>query len=147
MTSLYWDGVLVLFIWLMCVLRHPNTVISQNGNTFGGHDDVMNWKHFPRYWPFVRGIHRSPVKSLHKGQWRGAFMVSLICDRINLWVNNREAGDLRRYRAHYDIIVMVCSYGTCCTILPLWFQFERNLFFKLSKSWNMISTKKLNMQW
>ena len=25
---------------------------------------------------------------------------------INGWVNNREAGDLRRYRAHYDVIVM-----------------------------------------
>ena len=23
------------------------------------HHDVINWKHFPRYWPFVRGIHRS----------------------------------------------------------------------------------------
>ena len=36
------------------------------------HDDVIKWKHFPRYWPFVRGIHRSPVDSPHKGQWRGA---------------------------------------------------------------------------
>ena len=44
--------------------------------------------------------------SLHKGQWRGAFMFSLICAWINLWVNNREAGDLRRHRAHYDVIVM-----------------------------------------
>ena len=35
------------------------------------HDDVIKWKHFPRYWPFVWGIHRSPVNSLHKGQWRG----------------------------------------------------------------------------
>ena len=33
-----------------------------------GHDDVIKWKHFPRYWPFVRGIHRSPVNSPHKGQ-------------------------------------------------------------------------------
>ena len=32
------------------------------------HDDVIKWKHFPRYWPFVRGIHRSRVNSLHKGQ-------------------------------------------------------------------------------
>ena len=24
------------------------------------HDDVIKWKNFPRYWPFVRGIHRSP---------------------------------------------------------------------------------------
>ena len=40
------------------------------------HDDVIKWKHFPRYWPFVRGIHRSPVNSPHKGQWRGALMFS-----------------------------------------------------------------------
>ena len=44
-----------------------------------GHDDVIKWKHFPRYWPFVGGIHRSPVNSPHKGQWRGALMFSLIC--------------------------------------------------------------------
>ena len=44
-----------------------------------GHDNVIKCKHFPRYWPFVRGIHRYPVNSLHKGQWRGALMFSLIC--------------------------------------------------------------------
>ena len=70
------------------------------------HDDVIKWKHFPRYWPVVRGIHRSPVNSPHKGQWRGASMFSLICTWKNRWVNNREAGDLRRYRAHYDVIVI-----------------------------------------
>ena len=67
------------------------------------HDDVIKWKHFPRFWPFVRW----PVNSPHKGQWRGAFMFSLICAWINRWVNNREAGDMRRYRTHYDVIVMV----------------------------------------
>ena len=70
------------------------------------HDDVIKWKHFPRNWPFVRGIHRSPVNSPHKGQWRGALMFTLICARINGWVNNREAGDLRRYLPLYDVIVM-----------------------------------------
>ena len=25
------------------------------------HDDVIKWKHFPRYWPFVWGIHRLPA--------------------------------------------------------------------------------------
>ena len=64
------------------------------------HDDVIKWKHFPRHWPFVVGIHRSPVNSQHKGQWRGALMFSLICGWINDWVNNRGAGDLRRHRAH-----------------------------------------------
>ena len=70
------------------------------------HDDVIKWKHFPLYWPFVRGIHRSPVNSTHKGQWRGALMFSLICVWIKDWVNNRETDDLRRYHAHYDVIVM-----------------------------------------
>ena len=71
------------------------------------HDDVIKWKHFPHYWPFVRGIHRSPVSSPRKGQWRGTLMSSLICARINCWVNNRKAGDLRRHSAHYDVIVMM----------------------------------------
>ena len=30
------------------------------------HDDVIKWKHFPRYWTFVRGIHRWPVNSPHE---------------------------------------------------------------------------------
>ena len=38
------------------------------------HKDVIKWKHFPRYWPFVRGIHRWPVDSPHKGQRRGALI-------------------------------------------------------------------------
>ena len=71
------------------------------------HDDVIKWKHFPRNWPFVRGIHRSPVNSPHKGQWRGALMFSLICVWINDWVNNREAGDLRRHLDHYGVSVML----------------------------------------
>ena len=70
------------------------------------HDAAISWKHFPRYWPFVRGIHRSPVNFPHKGQWRGALMFSLICNWINGWVNNREPGELRRHCAHYDVIVM-----------------------------------------
>ena len=51
----------------------------------------------------------SPVNSPHKGQWRGTLMFSLICVWINDWVNNREAGDLRRYRAHYDVIVIATN--------------------------------------
>ena len=73
------------------------------------HDDVIKWKHFPRNWPFVREIHRSPVNFPHKGQWRGALMFSLIYAWMNDWVNNREAGDLRRQHGHYDVIVMFAN--------------------------------------
>ena len=80
------------------------------------HDDVIKWKLFPRYWLFVRGIHRSP----RKGQWRGAFMFSLICTRITGWVNNRWNGDLRCHRAHYDVIVMYPSTLVTAPAYELW---------------------------
>ena len=70
------------------------------------HDDVIKWKYFPRYWPFVRRIQQSKVNSPHKGQWREPLMFSLIWVWINDWVNNREAGELRRYRTHYDVTVL-----------------------------------------
>ena len=52
------------------------------------------------------GEFTGPGEFPHKGQWRRALMFSLICVWINDWVNNREAGDLRRYRVHYDVTVM-----------------------------------------
>ena len=56
----------------------------------------------------LRGINRSPVTSPHTDQWRGALMFSLICAWTDSWVNNQDAGDLRRHRAHYDVTVIWC---------------------------------------
>ena len=74
------------------------------------HYGVIKWKHFPHYWPFMRGIHRSPVKSPHKDQWRGTLMFSLICAWINDWLNNQNASYLRRHRTHYNITVTGWSW-------------------------------------
>ena len=70
------------------------------------HDDVIEWEHFLRNWPFVRRIHLLPVDSPHKGQWRRALMFSLTCAWTNSWANNRDAGDLRRHRPHCVVTVM-----------------------------------------
>ena len=70
--------------------------------------DVIKWKPFPRYWSFVRWIARSPVNPPRKDQWHGALLFSLICAGTNGWVNNRDTGDLRRHRSHYDVTVMIC---------------------------------------
>ena len=85
------------------------------------HHEAIEWKHFPRYWPFVWGIHWSPVNSLHKGQWHGALMFSLICTGINNWVNIHEAGDFRCMRTHYDVTVMIVVYNTATIFInSLW---------------------------
>ena len=83
------------------------------------YDNVIKWKPFPRYWPFVRGINLSPVNSPHKGQWHGALMFSLICAWIYGWVNNGEAGDLRRHHGQYDVIVMKKTHLTLATLYAL----------------------------
>ena len=71
--------------WCPSSLHHQ--VICSHG--IYNHDDIIKWKHFQHYWPFVRGIHRSPVNSPHKGQWRRALMFSLICTWTNGWIYNR----------------------------------------------------------
>ena len=98
------------------------------------------WRHqmetFSALLALVRGIHRPPVNSPHKGQWREALAFSLICVWMNGWVNNREAGDLRRHRTHYVVTVMKRNMMTqnyrlarsrwrhdmeaCCSTCVLW---------------------------
>ena len=95
-TSYYVYSIHIIFISVLKFRRLNHSEILQIMMT------SSNGNIFPPYWPFVRGIHRSTVNSPHKGQWRPALMFSLICVWINGWVNNREAGDLKRYRAHCD---------------------------------------------
>ena len=57
-----------------CLFIHELPTFSPDLTLKVIHDDVIKWKHFPRYWSFVRGIHRSTVNSPRKGQWRGALM-------------------------------------------------------------------------
>ena len=71
------------------------------------HDDVIKWKHFPRYWPFVQGIHRSTVNSPHKASDAELWCFLLwSTPGLTVGVNNREAGDLRRRRTHNYVTVM-----------------------------------------
>ena len=65
------------------------------------------------------GIHRSPMDSPHKGQWREALMLSLIFACTNGWTSSRDASDLRRNRAHYGVIVMI-NHGLLRNILPIY---------------------------
>ena len=109
----------------ICCEWCKSLMTSSNGNIL-----LVN----ARYWPFVWGIHRSPVNSPHKGQWRGALMFSLICNWTNRWANNGDASDLKHHRTHYDVILMrhqfintygkvtsqqVCTRFTLCCVL-LW---------------------------
>ena len=53
-------GVFSLFV-NTCILSHcPQANMAMIWDKqLSWHDDVIKWNHFPRYWPFVRGIHRS----------------------------------------------------------------------------------------
>ena len=84
------------------------------------------------------------VKSPHKGQWRGALVFSLICTRINGWVNNDEAGDLRRNHAHYDVTVMFMKWIECNIALQFEYTVLHELYVLLFRH---ILCRVLNIVW
>ena len=112
-----------------CRLLHDFMMTSSNGNIF-------------RVTGHLCG------NSPHNGQWRGALMLSLIFARITGWVNNGEAGDLRRHRAHYDVTVMymrscknirlsyiVISSSSTFKFQPPWWNHYQHMNFDAWKFW------------
>ena len=69
------------------IIRHLPHLLQEKAK----YNEVIKWKHFPHYWPFVRTIHLSPANSPHKSQWRGALMFSLIC-ALNKRLNKKSRG-------------------------------------------------------
>ena len=94
----YWDYITVSCWRMYYIYPHSSALLQW-------YDDIK-WKHFPRYRPLVRGIHRWPVNSPHKGPVTRMFDVFIDLRLYKRLSKSREAGDLRRHRAHYDVIVM-----------------------------------------
>ena len=90
-------------IWVKMVstlaTRNAKPIIMRQNSkaTSKDHGDVIKWKHLQRYWPFLR------TKASDAEIWCFLWSASL----INGWINNRETGDMRRHRAHYDVIKMI----------------------------------------
>ena len=80
------------------------------------HGDFIKWTHFPRHWPFVRRVLRSPVRWIPPQMPVTRGFHGFLDLRLNKgWVKNRDAGDLKRHNADYDVIVIALrnSYGPC----------------------------------
>ena len=96
------------------ILQHPHECYMSNRRARWAklvrwliiHDDVMKWKHFPRYWPLCGEFTCHRLIPLTKAS-DAKLWYSLICAWTNGWVNNRYADYLRRHRAHYDVTIMV----------------------------------------
>ena len=134
-TNVHWNGkvVTVTTLYSLVALKVVVKTTSSAANDYKvdtvaihsvsvyillSHDDVIKRKHFPHYWPFLGESTGSPVDSPHKGHW--TLMFSLICAWTNGWANHRDAGDLRRHRADYDVTVMISGMWTlscpCCSV-------------------------------
>ena len=101
-----WQSLLPLWIWFLWMIGRGDiktfetSKATQRGNTWLRHQLEI----FSALLALCAG---NSLDSPHKGQWRGALMFSLICAWTKGWANNRDAGDLRRSRAHYDVIEMI----------------------------------------
>ena len=73
------------------------------------HDDVIKWKHFPRYWPLAR--EKPPVTGGFPSQKPVAWSFEVFFIWTNGWASNRDGGDLIRHRAHYGVTVILITSG------------------------------------
>ena len=91
------------------------------------------------------GHRRIPLtKASDAGLW--CIMCSLICAWINGWVNNREAGDLTRHRAHYDVTVMNqhCTTGQA-RVCDFHWVIIRLLLIKSAKIYDTFSISSISL--
>ena len=99
----------------------------------GDHGDVIKWKHFPRYWPFVRGNHRPPVNSPHKGPVTRSFDDLRLNKRLSkqsksrwfetqacsLWRHNNDLGPMRSYPLQWSQMSVMAFQTTIHLIVRL----------------------------
>ena len=86
---------IVCLVYANDMLKYQSDILSIYGETRGFylHDDVIKWTQFPRYCPFVREIHRSPVVPL------------------------REASDAELWRFHWSALEQMVAQTIETTVL------------------------------
>ena len=95
------------------IFSYGDDSVQERLNKSGTSDAVIKWNLFPCYWPFVRGIHRSPVNSLHNGQWRGDLIFFYMCLNKRLseyslgWWFETPSRPLRRYNNAHSVVVLL----------------------------------------
>ena len=102
--------------WETALLR--NDVSNWLGASLESHDDVIKWKHFSRYWPLCGDCTGHRWIPLTKATDAELLCFLWSAPWINGWVNNREAGESRRHRAHHDVILM--TLGLWDTLVSSW---------------------------
>ena len=148
----YINGYLPWWSVGLCRMMAHEASFHQLQSSFD-HDDVIKWKHFPRYWPVLWGIHRSVVNSSHKYQEHGALMIYLIRVYTNDWVNNRDLRPGSLWRHSYlfrssNILSIksknltdskVCDISVCKILLalkrPVVCPFARACWARFQRRW------------
>ena len=120
-----WDT--FLLFWHHCNIQKGISIIRTytHVKVTSVQDDVIKWKHFPHYWPFVRGIHQSLVDSPHKGQWRGALMFL-----FDLCLDKQLSKQLRCWRFEMPLHSLWCHCNdvqtwACLPIAWIWMRGQR----------------------
>ena len=116
-----------LFSWLMCSSTFEQCICDADISADTGiHDDVIKWKHFPRYW-LLWGEFTGHRWNPHTKASNAELWCFLWSAPEQTFVNNSKTADLRRHRAHYYVTVMVMLTWKLCCVLIRWYTHNRHL--------------------
>ena len=94
--------------------RNYSTNFLHSVDSHHCHYDVIKWKHFPHYWPFVRGIHQSLVDSSSQRPVTRSFDVFFdLC--LNKWLGNRKQSRSRWFETPSQSLRCHCNVQTVVT--------------------------------
>ena len=105
-------------IWWKCIFIGPSMVGAEETSDYHKYGITQNlsdpwWRHQMEAFSALLAlcVGNSPVTGEFSSQRpvTRTLMFPLICAWTNGWVNNRDAGDLRRHRDHYDVTAMTCG--------------------------------------
>ena len=126
-----WFNVNATLAWRLSVWHDVTAtagIVSPRG-------DVMTWQRSPHWWPFVKGIHQSPVSSPYKGPMMQNFEFSLLLVWTDYWANSQVAGDLTAIIRHTLTFFILIKFPSCYWELSTW-QLTMQPVMKILSKWH-----------
>ena len=107
------------------------------------HDDVIKWKHFPGFWPFVKGIHCSMMHPYPQKDNDARLWCFFCCEPVEIPVIRNAMVVMRRHRNILEIFliqrhsVATANDNSVLMHLIIWYNIFAKALFRQRDFWRL----------